>query len=246
MKFGLLYNDLGVTSVPSIGWAQMPRSGFNSFKKRKKGIMLARDVMTESLINCSPQASVAKAAKLMRDRNTGDVLVTDEGNLVGILTDRDIAVRVTAKALDPSQVLVRDVMSPHVLTGEPTWDLNKIAKEMGKHQIRRLPIAERGVPIGMVSLKDVAIHNDHKSHVAMSLREISESSGARRLHSVKRGLLFAVLGLGIASATVVARNYFPKSGEKLWEQIQTNRVGERMLGVVQAGYDMISEAANLS
>ncbi len=204
--------------------------------------MQARDVMTESLINCSPKDSVAKAARLMRDRNTGDVLVTDEGKLVGILTDRDIAVRVTAKGLDPDQVFVRDVMSTRVQTGEPNWDLNKIAKEMGKHQIRRLPIAENGVPIGMVSLSDIALHNEHKSHVAKSLREISESHGTHRLHSVKRGLLFATLGLGLVTGAVVARNLFPKSDGNLWEQFQDSQIGDRLLDVVQAGREKIAAA----
>ena len=206
--------------------------------------MQARDVMTESLIDCSPQDSVAQAAKLMRNRKTGDVLVTDEGKLVGILTDRDIAVRVTAKSLDPDQVLVRDVMSTRVRTGEPSWDLDKIAKEMGKHQIRRLPIAENGVPIGMVSLSDIALHNDHKSHVAKSLKEISESHGTHRLHAVKRGLLFATLGLGLFTTAAIARNLFPNSGSKIWEQIQSGDIGDRLLDVVQTGREKISEVVD--
>jgi CBS domain-containing protein len=197
--------------------------------------MQARDVMTKELTNCSPQATVAKAAKLMRDRDTGDVLVTDEGRLVGILTDRDIAVRVTAKAIDPGQVLVGDVMSRRVLTGAPSWDLSRVAKEMGRHQVRRLPIAENGVPVGMVSLSDVALHNDHKSQVAKSLRDISESTVTHRLHPVKRGLLFAALGMGLATAAVVAMNMFPGSGRKLWEKIQTERIGERLLDAAQVG-----------
>ena len=180
-------------------------------------MLQARDVMTESLIDCSPQDTVAQAAKLMRNRKTGDVLVTDEGKLIGILTDRDIAIRVTAKSLDPDQVLVRDVMSTRVRTGEPNWDLDKIAKEMGKHQIRRLPIAENGVTIGIVSLSDVALHNDHKSHVAKTLKEISESHGTHRFHSVKRGLLFATLGLGLVTGAMIARNFFPQAGAKLLE-----------------------------
>jgi CBS domain-containing protein len=206
--------------------------------------MQARDVMTESLINCSPTDSVAQAAKLMRKRNTGDVLVTDEGKLVGILTDRDIAVRVTAKSLDPDQVLVRDVMSTHVRTGEPSWDLNKIAKEMGKHQIRRMPIAENGVPIGMVSLSDVALHNSHKSHVAKSLKEISQSHGTRRVHAVKRGLLFVTLGLGLFTTAAIARNLFPKSADHLWEQIQSGEISDRVLDAVRTGREKISEAVD--
>lgn len=180
----------------------------------------ARDIMTGSLTTCSPQDSVAKAAQLMRDRNIGDVLVTDEGKLVGIVTDRDIALRVTAKARDSEQVPVRDVMSTHVLTGEPSWDLDQIAQRMGKHQVRRLPIVENGVPVGIVSLSDVALHNGRKSHVARSLKEISESQGSHRLRPVKRGLLRVTLGLSLLIGAVVALNLFPNSGARLREEIQ--------------------------
>jgi CBS domain-containing protein len=203
-------------------------------------MLQARDVMTESLINCTPKTTVAKAAKLMRDRKAGDVLVTDEGKLVGIVTDRDIAVRVTAKSLNPDQVLVRDVMSTRVRTGEPSWNLDKIARTMGKHQIRRLPIAENGVTVGMVSLSDVARHNNHKSHVAESLKEISESHGTHRLHPVKRGLLLVTLGLTLVGGTAVALNLF-KSGGDLWEQFQDSQIGNTVLDVVQAGRDKMSK-----
>jgi CBS domain-containing protein len=204
-------------------------------------MLQARDVMTESLINCSPDVTVAKAAKLMRNRNTGDVLVTDEGKIVGILTDRDIAVRVTAKSLDPDQVLVHDVMSTRMLTGEPNWDLDKIAKMMGKHQIRRLPIVENGVPIGMVSLSDIALHNDHKSHVAQSLKKISESSGTHRRHSVERSLLRVTLGLGLIAGAAVALSLFPKYGDKLWGKVQSSQIGDRLSDVVQTGREKMSE-----
>jgi CBS domain-containing protein len=208
--------------------------------------MQARDVMTESLIDCSPEVTVAKAAKLMRSRKTGDVLVTDEGKIVGILTDRDIAVRVTAKSLDPDQVLVRDVMSTRVLTGEPSWDLDKIAKTMGKHQIRRLPITENGVPVGMVSLSDIALHNDHKSHVAKSLREISESHGTHRVHSMERNLLRVTVGLGLLTAAAVALSLLPKYGDKLLDQVQDSQIGDRLLDAVQSGREKIAAAVSNS
>jgi signal-transduction protein with cAMP-binding, CBS, and nucleotidyltransferase domain len=190
--------------------------------------------------------TVAKAAKLMRSRKTGDVLVTDEGEIVGILTDRDIAVRVTAKSLDPDQVLVRDVMSTRVLTGEPSWDLDKIAKTMGKHQIRRLPITENGVPVGMVSLSDVALHNDHKSHVAKSLREISESHGTHRVHSMERNLLRVTVGLGLLTAAAVALSLLPKYGDKLLDQVQDSQIGDRLLDAVQSGREKIAAAVSNS
>ena len=203
----------------------------------------ARDIMTESLTTCSPQDSVAEAAQLMRDHNIGDVLVTAEGKLVGILTDRDIAVRVTAKSRDPEQVSVHDVMSARMLAGEPNWDLDQIAKTMGKHQIRRLPIAENGVPVGMVSLSDIALHHGHQSHVAKSLKKISESSGTHRLHSVARSLLRVTLGLGLVVGAAVALNLF-KSGDKLREQFQDSPIGDRLLDVAQTGCDKMAAALN--
>jgi len=202
----------------------------------------ARDVMTETLTTCSPHDSVAKAAKLMRDRNIGDVLVTDDRRLVGILTDRDIALRVTAKSHNPDQVSVHDVMSTRVLTGEPSWDLDHIAKTMGKHQIRRLPIAENGVPIGMVSLSDIALQNDHKSHVANSLKAISESQGTRRLRPLKRGLLRVTLGLGLLIGALVALNLFPNPGARLREQLQDSQIGSKLQVVVRTGRDRMAAA----
>lgn len=203
----------------------------------------ARDVMTESLTTCSPQDSVAQAAQLMRKRNIGDVLVVDGGKLVGIVTDRDIAVRVTAKSRDPEQVPVHAVMSTRVLTGEPDWDLDQIAKTMGKHQIRRLPILENGVPIGMVSLSDIALYNGHKSHVAHSLKEISESSVTHRLHSIERTLALITLGLGLFTGAMVARNLI-KTGGRLGEQFRDSPIGDKLLQVVQTGRNRISAAVD--
>ncbi|MCL4487483.1 MAG: CBS domain-containing protein [Chloroflexi bacterium] len=129
----------------------------------------AHDIMTGSLATCSPLDTVAHAARLMRDRNIGDVLVTDDGRLVGIVTDRDIA-----------------------------------------------------------------LHHDHTPHVAHSLKETSESSGTHRLHSVERSLLRVTLALGLITGAVVALNLL-KPGGKLWEQIQTDGIDDRILDLVQAG-----------
>lgn len=207
-------------------------------------MLQARDIMTGSVISCMPEMTVSKAARLMRDRKIGDVLVTDAGKLVGIVTDRDIAVRVTAKSLDPDQVAVHDVMSEHVQTGEPGWDLDKIARTMGKHQIRRLPITENGVPVGIVSLSDVALHDNHKSHVSKSLKEISESHGTHRVHSIERNLLRVTLGLSLLAAAAAAVSFLPKYGDRLWDQVQASRASDRLSDLVQAGCEKMSAALN--
>lgn len=185
----------------------------------------ARDIMTGSLITCSPDDSVTEAARLMRDRNTGDVLVTDDGKLHGIVTDRDIAVRVTAKGLDPQEVPVRDVMTKHVVTGDPKWDSEKISKTMGKHQIRRLPIVDNGMLVGIVSLGDLALRDKRERDVAKSLKNISEP---RRLHmrrSVSSRLL-PLLGLGLVAGAVIALSMSPKPLSELWDDVRDSRLAE--------------------
>ena len=200
-------------------------------------MLQARNVMTGALTTCAPQDSVAQAARLMRDRNIGDVLVTDEGKLVGILTDRDIAIRVTVKALDPEQVPVRDVMSVRMQTGQLNWDLGQIAKTMGKHQIRRLPIVENEVPVGIVSFSDIVRHDSHTSHIVQALKEISEPRQIHRLHSAKRGGLLATLGVGLAATAAVALTLSPKAAGKLREHVQATRSDHRQSEVLQAEHN---------
>ena len=206
--------------------------------------MKAHEIMTGSLITCSPDESVAEAARLMRDRNTGDVLVTDDGKLVGIVTDRDIAVRVAAKELDPREVPVKHFMSKHVVTGQPHWDVDKLAKEMGKHQIRRLPITQNGLLVGIVSLGDLAVRNGHDKHVSKSLQEISTPRAVHRLQRGRNRLL-GTLGLGLLVGAVVALTLSPKQVSGLWaqlrEQIEDGQMGDRLADALDLARDKLAD-----
>ena len=206
--------------------------------------MKAHEIMTGSLITCSPDESVAEAARLMRDRNTGDVLVTDDGKLVGIVTDRDIAVRVAAKELDPREVPVKHFMSKHVVTGQPHWDVDKLAKEMGKHQIRRLPITQNGLLVGIVSLGDLAVRNGHDKHVSKSLQEISKPRAVHRLQRGRNRLL-GTLGLGLLVGAVVALTLSPKQVSGLWaqlrEQIEDGQMGDRLADALDLARDKLAD-----
>ncbi len=119
--------------------------------------MKIREIMTTDLVTTSPQTSVAEAARLMRDGDIGDVLIKDADQLVGILTDRDIACRVVADGLDVKQAKVGDFMSRDLFTGMPDWDVNNASDLMAEEQIRRLPILEHGKLVGIVSLGDLAV-----------------------------------------------------------------------------------------
>lgn len=203
-------------------------------------MLKAHNVMTGSLVTCSPDDSVAEAARMMRDRNTGDVLVTDDGKLMGIVTDRDIAVRVAAKQLDPAQVPVRSFMSKRVVTGQPTWDLDKIAKTMGRHQVRRLPIVDKGMLVGIVSLGDLALRNNHKGDVAQSLKQISEPGSVHRIRSKPNRALPLLLMAGVAAA-VVALTLSPKSLSTLWDQLQDSGIPDKVLDALEQGRDLVSQ-----
>jgi CBS domain-containing protein/gas vesicle protein len=202
----------------------------------------AREIMTGSLLTCSPKDSVADAARIMRDRNTGDVLVTDDGKLVGIVTDRDIAVRLAAKGLDPVQVPVKHVMSKHVVSGQPNWEMDKIAKTMGQHQVRRLPIIEHGLLVGIISLGDVALRNGHTSQIAKSLKAISEPVTIHRAKG-RGGRLLMTLGLGLLTGAVIALTMSPKSFNALRDQIRDSDIGDKLTDWMEQGRERLTELA---
>ncbi len=201
----------------------------------------ARDVMTAAVITCAPDSSVADVAKLMRDRNLGDVLITDDGKLVGIVTDRDIAVRVAAAEQDPRLVPIKSYMSKHLVTGQPDWDVNKLAKTMAHHQIRRLPIIENGMLVGIVSLGDLALKDTKRPMVSWSLKEISEPRAIHRMHTRGRLRGLVRLGLGLAALTGVALVLSSKAGTSLMHQLEDSKAADVLMSAVKQGRERISD-----
>lgn len=141
--------------------------------------MKVRDIMTTQLVTVAPSTTVADAARKMRDADIGDVLVTDDGRPVGILTDRDIAVRVVAEGKDVNQAQVGDFMSAELITGLPDWDVEDAAEILAEEQIRRLPVVENGRLVGIISLGDVAVQLMEEEVTAEALERISEPAMPR-------------------------------------------------------------------
>lgn len=125
-----------------------------------------RDVMTTDPMTCSASTSVADAARLMRDRDIGDVLIGDGGQLRGIITDRDIVVRCVAEGRDCALVNISDVCSGELVTVTPDTDLDIAVQRMREMAVRRLPVVEDGRPVGIVSIGDLAIEEDPSSALA--------------------------------------------------------------------------------
>lgn len=183
------------------------------------------DVMTQTLVTIPSDASSVEAAEVMRDKNIGDVLVVDNGHLRGIVTDRDLAVHALTSGEDIQDVLVRDVMSHRVVTGDPKWSLKRAAQEMAKHQVRRLPIVDRGELLGILSLGDVARYEDRQDVVKKSLKEISKPS--IRFEKPKRtsssGTMWGMALAAIAAAVVAWVNW-TQSGQAFRRQMESSKL----------------------
>jgi CBS domain-containing protein len=122
-----------------------------------------REVMTSKLCSIDTDKSVAYAAKMMRDEDVGIAPIVEGDRLVGVLTDRDIAVRVVAEGRDPEQIKVTEVASRDVVTLDPQQDLDEALRLMARHQVRRLPVVEEdGRLVGVVAQADVAQHADEQ------------------------------------------------------------------------------------
>lgn len=128
-----------------------------------KGKKRIRDVMTSDPATLDVSAPVIEAARLMQQRSIGDVLVVRGEELVGVLTDRDIVVRCIAQGRDPSNETVEECCSSSVATVGPDSDTDEVVQLMVEKAIRRIPVVERGQPVGIVSIGDLAENLDRRS-----------------------------------------------------------------------------------
>ncbi len=124
---------------------------------------LIRDVMTAKPKTLAGSATLAEAARVMRQEDIGDVLVVDDGKPCGIVTDRDIVVRGIAAGKDPGQTAVKDIASKDVVTLAPDDSIDEAIRLMREHAVRRIPVMESGKPVGIVSLGDLAVERDQRS-----------------------------------------------------------------------------------
>jgi CBS domain-containing protein len=120
-----------------------------------------REVMISKLCSIDTDKPVAYAAKMMRDEDVGIAPIVEGDRLVGVLTDRDIVVRVVAEGRDPEQVKVTEIASRDLVTLDPQQDLDEALRLMARHQVRRLPVVEEdGRLVGILAQADVAKHGD--------------------------------------------------------------------------------------
>jgi len=134
------------------------------------------DVMSSDVQTISPDATIEEAAQEMRDGDFGLVPVAEDEELLGVITDRDIAIRAVAEGKDPS-TLVREIVSEEVVWASEDDSVEDAARIMSDHQIRRLSVvdAEQHL-VGIVSLGDFAVDSADIEPVVEALSDISRPS----------------------------------------------------------------------
>jgi CBS domain-containing protein len=133
-----------------------------------------REIMTSNPSTIEPDKPVVEAARIMKQEDAGVVPVTENGRLTGMVTDRDIAIRVVAEGKDPQSTSVREVASTDLITVDPQQELDEALRLMAQHKVRRLPVVEEdGRLVGVVAQADVAREGDD-TQTGQVVQEISE------------------------------------------------------------------------
>jgi CBS domain-containing protein len=122
-----------------------------------------REIMTQKPVTVQASDTVVAAARSMRDGNIGDVVVIENDQIQGILTDRDIVVRALAEGRDPARTTVGEICSRELTILSPDDAIGAAEKTMRDRAIRRLPVVDGGRPVGIVSLGDLAVERNPDS-----------------------------------------------------------------------------------
>ena len=125
-----------------------------------------REVMTEPIETCEPGSSIQDAARKMQNGDFGAIVVAEDNELRGLLTDRDIVVRAVAEGRDPSDVKVEEICSKDLTSLSPDDTAEEAVKLMREHSVRRIPVVEEDKPVGIVSIGDLAVSRDEQSALA--------------------------------------------------------------------------------
>ena len=141
--------------------------------------MKVYDVMSTELIQIDPAETTAAAARLLSRHNIGFLPVCKNGNLVGVVTDRDIVLRCVAAGLPADSTSVSQVMTQRVITVSPDDDLKLASGKMATEQVRRLPVVQDRRLVGIVSLGDLAKQPDYSLEAAECLCDVCDNTSGR-------------------------------------------------------------------
>ncbi|HBP65903.1 MAG TPA: CBS domain-containing protein [Desulfosporosinus sp.] len=138
--------------------------------------MKVREVMTSSVDCVTPDTTVIEVAQLMKKDDVGSIPICTDHQLMGIITDRDIVLKVVAAGKNTNNILAKDIMSTDIISVTTDQDVHEAANLMSKYQIRRLPVLEAGKLVGIVAIGDLAIEKVHINEAGDALSDISQGA----------------------------------------------------------------------
>ncbi|MDY7081671.1 MAG: CBS domain-containing protein [Halobacteria archaeon] len=111
----------------------------------------------EEVVTVDPEATVEETAQTMEEENVGCVIIAEDNEPTGIVTDRDIAIRVVSKGRNPSNLTAGDIMSDDVVTVDTGEEISDVIQKLGESGVRRLPVVEDGEIAGIITLDDIVV-----------------------------------------------------------------------------------------
>lgn len=137
--------------------------------------MKVATVMTKNPVVAAPSTYLSEVARKMLDNDVGEIPVVHDGKPIGVVTDRDIVVRLVAHGQDPKQVRAQDCMTSPALTIEQNANLKECAELMARERVRRVPVVDAGgILCGIVALADLERRTDTRSMKAEVSRHVSQ------------------------------------------------------------------------
>lgn len=137
--------------------------------------MRVKDLMATSVTSVRPETSIEQVARQMKQENIGAVPVcNDRGEILGIITDRDIVIRSVSNQNGPQYA--KDIMTKNIVAADPNMDTHQAALLMAKYQVRRLPVLENNQIVGMLAMADIARKPIYVDEAGDALSAISKQS----------------------------------------------------------------------
>lgn len=119
-----------------------------------------REIMTDTPVAVGVHTAVSEVAHTMREKDIGAVLVMEGEQLRGLVTDRDLILRVVADGQDPKETTAQNACSDTLVTVAPEDPIDRAIALMRQHSVRRLPVVDNGRPVGIIALGDLAVERD--------------------------------------------------------------------------------------
>jgi CBS domain-containing protein len=139
--------------------------------------MRIQDVMVREVVTIDASATVVEAAQRMAEANVGVLPVIDDGELCGVVTDRDLVVRVLAREADPRFTRAGDCATTEVVAARPEWNVDQALELMSRHHVGRLPVVDDDErPIGMVTLSSLTLRSRGVEEALSAAKEVSRRS----------------------------------------------------------------------